>query len=128
MVSWPFSKENPHKHAEPIQNDQLSDVSPVASSPPNPTLISHNFPKDFENKINTTKPYIFASLVTWPVYWLYRGLEWGRQRENMKLPMYIHRTYLHAKFLQIAIILTGVTVASMESLRHMDAKRSNSSR
>ncbi|XP_058978588.1 uncharacterized protein LOC101901736 isoform X2 [Musca domestica] len=122
MTIWPFSNENtqdqkPHEQNEPPEQQAM--VAP----PPIPMMIGHNFPKDLEMKINTTKPYIFASLVSWPFYWLYRGLEWGRHRENVKLPAYIHRTHLQAKFLQFAIILTGITMASLESIRHMSSKK-----
>lgn len=62
---------------------------------PNPTAVpafmSKNFANEFTNKIDTTKPYIFTSLVAWPLYWLYRGLEWSHKRQFIKLPVYIQR-------------------------------------
>uniref|UniRef100_A0A1I8MK11 HIG1 domain-containing protein n=1 Tax=Musca domestica TaxID=7370 RepID=A0A1I8MK11_MUSDO len=128
MTIWPFSNDNTQNQKSHEQNEPPEQQAMVAP-PPIPMMIGHNFPKDLEMKINTTKPYIFASLVSWPFYWLYRGLEWGRHRENVKLPAYIHRTHLQAKFLQFAIILTGITMASLESIRrHMNTSGTNSSR
>ncbi|KAM7355572.1 uncharacterized protein ACRADG_001601 isoform 1-T1 [Cochliomyia hominivorax] len=76
-------------------------------------FVSNNLPADFAYKFNKTKPYILTSFIAWPLFWLYRGLEWSSYRQSTRLPMYIQKTYLQAKFMQFSIIMFGLTVASL---------------
>ena len=54
-------------------------------------FIQNNMPHDFEYKLEKTKPYIAASFIAWPMFWLYRGLEWKSHRHNSRLGMYIQK-------------------------------------
>lgn len=54
-------------------------------------LVEHNFPSDFNEKLRRGMPFMGASFVIWPIFWLYRGLDWGYQRQYVSLPVYIQK-------------------------------------
>ncbi|XP_037816277.1 uncharacterized protein LOC119606766 [Lucilia sericata] len=116
MHFWPFKKSEADIVAKETKNEE-----PAANkfsqfyvfSQQFNEFINNNMPVGFQQKLEQTKPYIMASFIAWPIFWLYRGLEWSSHRQNARLPMYIQKTYLQAKFMQFSIIMFGLTVASL---------------
>lgn len=88
--------------------------------------VVHN--PEFERVLNSTSPYLLASLGAWPGYWIYRGLDYHSHRAFVPLPMYIrqvsdqhysppnyllynllvYQTFYQAKLLQMVIIMAGI--------------------
>lgn len=90
--------------------------------------VVHN--PEFERVLNSTSPYLLASLGAWPGYWIYRGLDYHSHRSFVPLPMYIRQvsdkpppphnslpiifyiiflqTFYQAKLLQMVIIMAGI--------------------
>lgn len=54
-------------------------------------IVEKNFPKDFNEKFQRGMPFVGASFIFWPIFWLYRGLDWGYQRQYVTLPVYIQK-------------------------------------
>ncbi|XP_075161697.1 uncharacterized protein LOC142234491 isoform X2 [Haematobia irritans] len=123
MSFWSFWKQKPEEEKNILKSYKKEGEN---KSPTFPILMDYNFPKNLQEKISITQPYVFTSFIAWPCYWIYRGLEWNNQSQRLKLPVYIHKTYLHAKFIQVGIILTGLAVASMEPLRNSGIFQRNS--
>lgn len=55
--------------------------------------VVHN--PEFERVLNSTSPYLLASLGAWPGYWLYRGFDYHSHRAFVPLPMYIRQVSDH---------------------------------
>ncbi|XP_065362415.1 uncharacterized protein LOC135955919 isoform X1 [Calliphora vicina] len=115
MHFWPFKKSENENKTKDIKNEDASNKFSQFYNIGQQfnEFIHNNMPIGFEQKFNKTKPYIMASFIAWPVFWLYRGLEWSSHRQNARLPMYIQKTYLQAKFMQFSIIMFGLTLASL---------------
>ncbi|CAD7004734.1 uncharacterized protein LOC101463462 isoform X2 [Ceratitis capitata] len=78
-------------------------------------FLSKNAPLDFETKMARARPFIFASFIAWPAYWIYRGMDWSnRAHVERSLVTYINRTFHHAKLMQFAILGMGLMFAVYE--------------
>lgn len=54
-------------------------------------IVAKHFPQDSNEKIQKGMPFVGASILMWPLFWLYRGLDWGHQRQYVTLPVYIQK-------------------------------------
>ncbi|XP_067647723.1 uncharacterized protein [Eurosta solidaginis] len=78
-------------------------------------FLQNNAPLDFDTKMARARPFIFASFIAWPAYWMYRGMDWSnRAPVERSLVNYINRTFHHAKIMQFAILGLGLTFAMYE--------------
>ncbi|EDW78810.1 uncharacterized protein Dwil_GK12511 [Drosophila willistoni] len=75
-------------------------------------FIDQHTPKGFSQKLEEMVPYLGASFISWPTYWLYRGIHWQQKRNTERIGLYIQRTFQHAKMLQLVILATGLLMAT----------------
>ncbi|XP_016964916.1 uncharacterized protein LOC108034507 [Drosophila biarmipes] len=76
-------------------------------------FVERNAPKGFSKKIMDMLPYLQASFLSWPAFWLWRGYNWQSKRKTERIGLYIQRTYQQAKLMQLAILATGLLTVSM---------------
>ncbi|XP_030386015.1 uncharacterized protein LOC115632878 isoform X2 [Scaptodrosophila lebanonensis] len=77
-------------------------------------FMNRNGPQGFAQKLHTMLPFLGVSFIAWPTFWLYRGYSWQQYRSIERIEAYIHRTFQHAKFMQVAIITAGLLLATMK--------------
>lgn len=54
-------------------------------------FINRNTPPGFGIKLQKMMPYLGASFVAWPSYWMWRGFNWQTRRRTERIGMYIQR-------------------------------------
>ncbi|EDV95534.1 GH15759 [Drosophila grimshawi] len=75
-------------------------------------FINRNAPQGFAPKLHNMLPYLGISFVAWPSYWIWRGIHWQTRRRSERIGLYIHRTFQHAKLMQVVILGIGLLMAS----------------
>ncbi|XP_011205848.2 uncharacterized protein LOC105227968 isoform X1 [Bactrocera dorsalis] len=93
----------------------LAEPEPISYASEFRDFLQNNAPLDFETKMARARPFIFASFIAWPAYWIYRGMDWSnRAHMERSLVTYINRTFHHAKLMQFTILGVGLMFAVYE--------------
>lgn len=70
----------------------LAEPEPISYASEFRDFLQNNAPLDFETKMARARPFIFASFIAWPAYWIYRGMDWSnRAHLERSLVTYINR-------------------------------------
>ncbi|XP_036337048.1 uncharacterized protein LOC118747167 [Rhagoletis pomonella] len=93
----------------------LAEPEPISYASEFRDFIQNNAPLDFETKMARARPFVFASFIAWPAFWMYRGMDWSNRAPlERSLVSYINRTFHQAKLMQFAILSLGLMFAVYE--------------